>query len=120
MKEILNVFKPEISPIHKVGFSIAAIADFTGLTGIVPAGLLLKGDALNVAKVSKSTGADATGILMHDVEIVEGVTEYAVGVMIQGVVYSDVMTLANTEAAVTAAKPVLTKVEFYGVKTLKK
>ncbi|MGL5962046.1 MAG: hypothetical protein ACRCZ0_08845 [Cetobacterium sp.] len=123
MKELKNVFTPEISPIHKVDFSVAAQANlaFASATGaLVPAGTILTGDALSVVELSKSTGADASCILMHDVQTEVGVDKYSVGVMIEGVVYEDVMILANDQAIVTGAKSALTGIKFYGVKTLKK
>ncbi|MGL5716959.1 MAG: hypothetical protein ACRCX2_28345 [Paraclostridium sp.] len=135
MKEILNVFRPEISPIHKVDFSIAVQLKVAGIKPadtVIPAGTIVKGDFLkdpvaHVAEIATVADADAiTGVLMHDISINDGQladTNYSAGVMIKGVVYGDVMTLANTATNYTdAVQATLTKlgIATYGVKTIGK
>ena len=134
MKELNSIFKPEISPIHKVDFSVAAQLKVTGVRAegeVIPAGTILKGGFLadpksNVAEIAKVADADAvTGVLMHDVEVKAqealGETNYSVGVMIEGVVYEDVMALANGPAnydnAVKATLATL-GIKTYGAKTI--
>lgn len=129
MKNLSNIFKPEISPVHKVDFSIAAQMKVAGAKAegeIIPAGTILKGEFLkdpktNVAEIVTATGeAGITGVLMHDVELKAGTDlEYSVGVMIEGVVYTDVMKLANTWL-VDADIAVLNEVgiKSYGAKTI--
>jgi hypothetical protein len=130
MKELLNVFKPEISPIHKVGFSIAAQMKVAGTKAegvIIPAGTALVGDFLadpvaNVATIATATGAALTGVLMHDV-VLEAGTDlvYSVGVMIEGVVYDDVMKSVNAwYVAADAVALSAVGVKTYGVKTIGK
>lgn len=134
IKETKNIFTPEIQPWHKVEFSIATMLKLEGADlqkTVIPAGTLLK--ATNTGKrielepdngVKVATVSDVSeklGVLMHDVEVEAGVEDYAVGVMIKGVVYSDVMKQANgsdnwTEAVIAAMLPNITT---YNVVTLK-
>lgn len=135
MKELVNVFKPEISPIHKMDYSIATFIDLGAPASdkkLIPAGTLLKskqsGEEIELyptVGVEVATVSDATvplAILAHDVKIDKGVQKEPVGVMIRGVVYKDVMSQANTETNFTAE--IITKLApnilVYDVKTLKK
>lgn len=140
MKDLGRIFQPEISPVHKVDFSIATIlkledAELTEAlkTGYIPAGTLLarKDDQAQaiVADPTKKatpkfTAGQATGVLMHDVEVEAGEKEYSIGVMISGVLYEDVMNEVNKQSGMTVAenKEALAKqgILFYNVKTLKK
>lgn len=140
MKDLGTIFKPEISPIHKVDFSIATIlkledAELTEAlkTGYIPAGTLLarKDDQAQaiVADPTKKatpkfTAGQATGVLMHDVEVDTGVKEYPIGVMISGVLYQDVMDKVNTQTGMKVSEnaEALAKqgILFYNVKTLGK
>lgn len=134
MKEIKNAFVPEISPIHKVEFSIATQLTIEGADlqkDIIPAGTLVKattsGKRIELepekgVKVAKSTdNAEALGVLMHDVRVADG-EKQSVGVMIKGVVYSDVMDKANTTANWTEQikSALLPNITTYAVNTLKK
>ena len=134
MKEIKNAFVPEISPIHKVEFSIATQLTIEGddlQKDIIPAGTLVKattaGKRLELepekgAKIAKVADvAEALGVLMHDVKVADGATQ-SVGVMIKGVVYDDVMEQANTKTNWTEAvkEAVLPNITTYAVITLKK
>lgn len=134
MKEIKNAFVPEISPIHKVEFSIATQLTIEGADlqkDIIPAGTLVKattaGKRLELepekgAKIAKVADvAEALGVLMHDVKVADGATQ-SVGVMIKGVVYDDVMEQANTKTNWTEAvkEAVLPNITTYAVITLKK
>lgn len=109
IKEFKDIYTPEVQPWHKIDFSIASQLTLDGgdlEKKVIPAGTLLK--ATNTTKrielepekgVKVATVADvaeALGVLLHDVEVEEGVDTYAVGVMIKGVVYDDVMKTANT------------------------
>ncbi|MGL5712348.1 MAG: hypothetical protein ACRCX2_04960 [Paraclostridium sp.] len=133
MKELNSIFKPEISPVHKVDFSIAVQLKVAGAQAAktIPAGTLLKGAFLtdpvtNVAEIALVADVDnITGVLMHDVNIEAQTsdTNYSAGVMIKGVVYKDVMVLANTATNFTQA--VETKLDtigisVYGAKTIGK
>ncbi len=124
MKELSNIFKPEISPIHKVDFSIATQLTVAGTEGFIPAGTLVKGAVITdpTAPVTVSTvDGEAGAILMHDVNVEEGVTSYSVGVMISGVVYEDVMVQANGRAIGDLDRLALKSngILFYNTKTLK-
>lgn len=129
MKEILNIFAPEVSPVHKVDFSVAAQMKVAGANvegTVIPAGTILKGDflkdpAANIAEIVTATGEAAiTGVLMHDVVCDSGTDlEYSVGIMIEGVVYNDVMVKVNSwyvdaDATVLAGLGIKT----YGAKTI--
>lgn len=127
MKEILNVFKPEISPIHKVDFSIAVQLKPNNQPAgkLIPAGTLLKGDFLkdpasNVAEIV-TTAADntVTGVLMHDVYLEDASTtdtRVSVGVMIEGVVYEDVMAQANGSTVWPTDGSAITHLHALGIK----
>lgn len=134
MKELKGIFKPEISPIHKMDYSVATFIDFgtpAVAEKIIPAGTLLKSkqdgkkiELFVVNGVEQATVADVSkplGVLAHDVKVEVGEQKIPVGVMIKGVVYADVMRLANTkenytDAVIAALAPnILT----YGVVTLK-
>lgn len=134
MKEIKNAFVPEISPIHKVEFSVATQLTIEGANlqkDIIPAGTLVK--ATNAGKrieLEPDKGAkiavvgdagEALGVLMHDVKVADGATQ-SVGVMIKGVVYDDVMEQANTKTNWTEAvkEALLPFITTYAVITLKK
>ena len=134
MKEIKNAFVPEISPIHKVEFSIATQLTIEGddlQKDIIPAGTLVKatttGKRLELepekgAKIAKVADvAEALGVLMHDVKVADGATQ-SVGVMIKGVVYDDVMKEANTTTNWTdpVKEALLPNITTYAVITLKK
>lgn len=134
IKETKNIFTPEVQPWHKVEFSIATTLTLEGADlqkTVIPAGTLLKAkttgkrielepeNGVKVATVADV--AEKLGVLMHDVEVEAGVADYAVGVMIKGVVYSDVMKQANgtsnwTDAVMAAMLPNITT---YNVVTLK-
>lgn len=139
MKSLGTIFSPEISPIHKMTFSVATQLKLTAgelttalTAGYIPAGKLLAtksatdGDTIisNPTAGASVTVADgkAVGILAHDVPVEAGVTDYSIGVMISGEVYEDVMTKANGASVTTANKEALAKqnILFYNVKTLKK
>lgn len=134
IKETKNIFTPEVQPWHKVEFSIATMLTLEGADlqkTVIPAGTLLK--AKNTGKrielepengVKVATVADVAeklGVLMHDVEVEAGVTDYAVGVMIKGVVYSDVMKQANGQSNWTddVMAAMLPNITTYNVVTLK-
>lgn len=134
MKEIKNAFVPEISPIHKVEFSIATQLTIEGedlKKDIIPAGTLVKATTTGkrlelepekgakIAKVADVT--EALGVLMHDVKVADGATQ-SVGVMIKGIVYDDVMEQANTKTNWTEAvkSALLPNITTYAVITLKK
>lgn len=132
MKEIKNIFQPEIRPFHKVEFSVATVLDLTteeSTKTFIPAGTLVKSsqsgksieiDPTKGAKVATVADvAEPLAVLAHDV-ILDGRKKYPVGVVVKGVVYKDVMENANTpenftEAIITALAP---KILTYGVKTL--
>lgn len=133
MKELKDIFAPEISPIHKVDLSIAVQfkTEATDQDTIIPAGTLLKGASLAdpsvVAEVALVADvANLTGILMHDVSVPAGTVagdRFSVAMMVEGVVYEDVMVAANEsanyEATVKAALTTL-GIKTYGVKTIGK
>lgn len=135
IKEFKDIFTPEVQPWHKIEFSVASQLTLEGADlqkKVIPAGTLLK--ATNTTKrielepekgVKVATVADvaeALGVLIHDVEVVDGATAYPVGVMIKGVVYDDVMTQANTSSNWTEAvkAAMLPNITTYAVNTLKK
>lgn len=135
MKELKDVFKPEISPIHKMDYSIATFIDLGSAATekkLIPAGTLLKSKTdggvieLNpTAGVEIAAVSDVTkplAVLAHDVKIEKGDQKESVGVMIRGVVYKDVMVQANTSGNFT--EDVIAKLApnilVYDVKTLKK
>lgn len=140
MKDLGTVFEPEIRPIHKAGLQIATqikleageLNAYLSAGPKIPAGRLLTtksttaGDSIvgqpeKGASVTVAEGK-AQGILAHDIELEKDVTDYTAGVLISGVVYSDVMKKANFDAEVREAdKVALLKqgIEFYGAKTLK-
>lgn len=134
MTELNSIFKPEISPIHKVDFSIAAQLKVSGAKTegtVIPAGTILKGGFLanpkdNVAEVAVvADAANVTGVLMHDVQLKAQTgletNNYSVGIMIEGVVYEDVMKLANGDANYDATvQETLTAlgIKTYGAKTI--
>lgn len=129
MKEILNALRPEISPVHKIDFSIAAQLVASGARtegAVIPAGTLLTGDFLadpvtNKAIPATATGAELTGVLLHDVVLEAGTDlEYSVGVMIKGVVYDDVIKSVNAwYVDADRAKLYVHGIVGYGAKTLK-
>lgn len=135
IKEFKDIFTPEVQPWHKIEFSIASQLTLEGgdlQKKVIPAGTLLKakntgkgielepGNGVKIALVADAT--EKLGVLIHDVEVVEGETTYPVGVMIKGVVYDDVMTQANTGTNWTDAvkKAMLPNITTYKVNTLKK
>lgn len=139
MEELKNIFTPEIRPAHKVIFSVASqikleSGELTAAlaVGKIPAGKLLttksatSGDTIisNPDAGASVTVADGTamGVLAHDIKVKAGVTDYAAGVIISGVVYEDVMKAANGDTATTVANvEALAKQNllFYNVKTIK-
>lgn len=124
MKELSNIFTPEISPIHKVDFSVATQLTVAGTEGFIPAGTLLKGKVIDdptVAVEVSTVDGEAGAILMHDVVVEEGVTSVSIGAMISGVVYEDVVAKANGRAIGDLDKLALksTGILFYNTKTLK-
>lgn len=133
MKELKNIFQPEVSPIHKVEFSVASQLMLEGADAtkeLIPAGTLLKsataGSRIELApeagvKIAKVADAgEALGVLMHDVAPA-GAEQVSVGVMIKGVVYEDVMVYANEAANFTAAvkTALLPNITTYKVNTMK-
>ena len=132
MKEIKNIFQPEIRPFHKVEFSVATVLDLTAeekTKTFIPAGTLLKAasgnkaieiDPTKGAKIATvSDVAEPLAVLAHDV-VLDGRKKYPVGVVVKGVVYEDVMKKANTptnfdESVIKALAP---RILTYGVKTL--
>lgn len=132
MKEIKNIFQPEIRPFHKVEFSVATVLDLTAeerTKTFIPAGTLLKaatgGKAIEIdptkgAKIATVADvAEPLAVLAHDI-VLDGRKKYPVGVVVKGVVYEDVMKNANTptnftEGIITALAP---KILTYGVTTL--
>ncbi|MGL4998922.1 MAG: hypothetical protein ACRC5T_08160 [Cetobacterium sp.] len=123
MKDLSNVFSPEISPIHKVDFSVATQLTVAGTEGTIKAGTLLAGDVLANPTVGVTVGADGSAkcILMHDVNVEAGVTKYSVGVMVSGVVYKDVVELAIGRPVAVADETALKAngILFYNTKTIK-
>lgn len=126
----MNVFEPEISPFHKVDFSIACMLEVTGATAgdILKAGKFMYSKAAGKIKNNPVAGCTATatgtvsGILMHDVVLDPAITEYPVGILISGVVYDDVVATANGGTTIDPAiKTELMKqgTLFYNVKTMK-
>lgn len=135
MKELKGIFKPEISPIHKMDYSIATqltLDETAQKKEVIPAGTLLKSktsgksiELVPTAGASIATVADVAeplAVLAHDVIPEDGVADYSVGVMIRGVVYKDVMTLANTAPNFTdeIIAKLAPNILVYDVKTLKK
>lgn len=135
IKEFKDIFTPEVQPWHKIEFSIASQLTLEGADlkkKVIPAGTLLKAkntgkrielepeNGVKIALVADV--AEKLGVLIHDVEVVEGETTYPVGVMIKGVVYDDVMTQANTGTNWTDAvkEAMLPNITTYKVNTLKK
>lgn len=135
IREFKDIFVPEKQPFHKVEFSIASQMTLEGANlkkAVIPAGTLLK--ATNTGKrielepekgVKVATVADVAeklGVLMHDVQVIDGQTMYPVGVMIKGIVYDDVMTEANTAPNWTEAvkEAMLPNITTYNVITMKK
>lgn len=135
--DINDVFTPEISPIHKMTFSVATQLKLEDdelaaalLVGKIPAGKLLAAktgtsiiaDPTKGASVTVADGK-AVGILASDLKVRAGVKEYPIGVMISGEVYNDVIKQANGDTEVSEAnKTALEKqnILFYNVKTLGK
>lgn len=134
MVELKDIFKPEISPVHKVDFSIAAQLNYPEAQangGFLPAGTLLKGDFLdnpegaNAEVVKVAADIDKIeGVLMHDVTFEPQHHGLAsVGVMIKGVVYKDVMAAANTAEVWKANAMAILEdggISVYGAKTIGK
>lgn len=132
MQELKNIFTPEIRPIHKAFLQIAthfvATADDVGKT--IKAGTILKtGDDTNKPIVGQpekgakvAVVADVvkmSGILSHDL-VVTKQGNLPIGVLIEGVVYQDVITDVNTAENVTDAVITALKghnITFYNVKT---
>lgn len=132
MTELKNIFTPEKRPIHKAFLEIAThfIAEGGDVGKTIKAGTILKaGDDSNKeivhqpekgAKVAVAAdSAKMSGVLSHDLVVTkEG--KLPIGVMIEGVVYEDVMKEANgasnvTQAVISALK--LHNITFYNVKT---
>lgn len=135
IKEFKNIYTPEVQPWHKIEFSIASqlkLEDADLQKKVIPAGTLLKattaGKRIELepekeVKIALVTDvAEEMGVLIHDVEVEEGVDTYAVGVMIKGVVYDDVMKTANTGTNWTDAvkEALLPNITTYNVITEKK
>lgn len=135
IKEFKNIYTPEVQPWHKIEFSIASQLKLEGADlqkKVIPAGTLLKATTtgkrielepekgVKIALVADV--AEKMGVLIHDVEVEEGVDTYAVGVMIKGVVYDDVMKTANTGTNWTEAvkEALLPNITTYNVITEKK
>ena len=132
MKEIKNIFQPEIRPFHKVEFSVATVLDLTTeekTKTFIPAGTLLKAasgakgieeDPTQGAKIAAvGDVSQPLAVLAHDV-VLDGRKKYPIGAVIKGVVYEDVMKKANTptnfdESVIKALAP---RILTYGVKTL--
>lgn len=132
MKEIKNIFQPEIRPFHKVEFSVATVLDLTAeekTKTFIPAGTLLKAASGNKAiEIDPTKGAkiatvadvaEPLAVLAHDV-VLDGRKKYPVGAVIRGVVYRDVMEKANEkknfeDTIIAALAP---KILTYGVTTL--
>lgn len=132
MQELKNIFTPEIRPIHKAFLQIAThfVAEGGDVGKTIKAGTILKaGDDSEktiisqpekgakvavVAEVSKMSG-----ILSHDLVVTkEG--KLPIGVLIEGVVYQDVVTDVNTSENVTDEVIKALKahnITFYNVKT---
>lgn len=132
MKSLGNSYSPEKSPLHKRTTSIAsnmAFADdaaMSSLGWILKAGTVLKCVTAGVpieedagSGVVKGSGADSSGVLMHDVILEAGTLTYNVGVLLKGVVYDDVMLEANGGTIDTITKDALEShgILFYNVKT---
>lgn len=132
MTELKNIYVPEMRPIHKAYLEIATHFIATGgdVGKTIKAGTILKtGDdssneivhqpekGAKVAVVADS--AKMSGILCHDLTITkEG--KFPIGVMVEGVVYEDVMKLANGDGNVTSdviSALKLHNIVFYNVKT---
>lgn len=132
MTELKNIFVPEKRPIHKAFLQIAThfIATSGDVGKTIPAGTILKaGDDSGKEIVHQpEKGAKVAlvidvnkmcGILSHDLNVTkEG--KLPIGVLIEGVVYQDVVTDANSTENVT--EPVITalkkhNITFYNVKT---
>lgn len=139
MRGLGNVFRPEKSPIHNRFVSIASEVTFTNDAQLesemeLRGGILLAGKTLasklagETIEESPITGVllrpDAThkasGILMHDVVLEKGRLAYPIGVLVQGVVYDDVVKDANIATEITdeiVGQLEEAGVVFYGVKT---
>lgn len=134
IKEIKNIFTPEVQPWHKIEFSVATQLELEGADlqkKVIPAGTLLKAknagkrielepeNGVKIALVADV--AEKMGVLLHDVEVEAGVSTYSVGVMIKGVVYDDVMSSANTTTNWTddVKAAILPNITTYKVNTLK-
>lgn len=131
----MNVMTAEVSPIHKVDFSIACELKFANAGEITALGDMLKAGRFmysNTAgmkiKNSPTTGCTSTkgtqlvsGILMHDVMLDPAILEYPVGILVSGVVYEDVVEMANGTDVLDAEKAELAKqgTLFYNVITMK-
>lgn len=134
MTDLKKVFMPEISPIHKVEFSVASQLTIEGADlekEVIPAGTLLKATTTGkrielepekgVKVATVADVAEKLGVLMHDVEVARGAKQ-SVGVMIKGVVYDDVMKQANTDPNWTneIKAAILPNIITYAVNTLNK
>jgi len=138
IRDLGRVYAPGITVSHKTDFSITVIlnletADITkySATGIIPAGTLLKTASATVGDtivgnptegVSIADATEAQGILASDIQLIDSTqTEYAVGVIISGVVYTDAIESANGEAVSDTDVENLAKqgILFYNIKTLK-
>ncbi len=134
MKELKSIFQPEVRPAHKVYLQIASHLIATAedaKKGIIKAGTLLKAGTddgkLIVhqpekgAKVAVVADVDnICGVLAHDVEVEVADGKYPIGVIIEGVVYQDVMEDVNTKANFTEtviSKLAERKITTYNVKT---
>lgn len=139
MTELGRVFKPEIAAHHKINFSVAQIMTLTAgqitaalaADGRIKAGTIVKTLSVTVgatiindptAGCEVAAATEAQGILAHDIHITDSTKlDYAVGVIISGVVYEDVMAAANGAATNAADVTELATqgILFYNVKTLK-
>ena len=114
MTELKNIFMPEKRPVHKAFLEIAShfIAGAEDVGKTIKAGTILKsGDDSEKTIVSQpdkgakvavvADVAKMSGILLHDL-VVSKEGKLPIGVLIEGVVYNDVVTEVNESKNVTA------------------
>lgn len=139
MRKLGQIFFPEETPIHKNTFGIATTLTLTeaelagALTlgkGRIPAGVYLQSntsaktilqDVVAGVKIANKS-ADALkvgGLLTHDIEVIAGQLVYSAGLMVSGVVYTDIMDKVNAALTSSAVEAHLAKqgLLFYNVIT---
>jgi len=100
-----NVFEPEIEVAHKVFFEVPQVititaAEATAAKGKIKAGRLVMSKGTNPIERNPEAGCKfaeddkAQGVLAHDI-VIDGAGDYPCGVILRGIVYEDVLKLAN-------------------------